>query len=181
MLAVWRWQRQRAKGLGHSVALRGGAVAFAQYRDDGRYEYRTKRGPTLVLTAAQLVKRLVSLVPPQGRHLTSFHGVFGPNAKLRPAVMQARSEPPPPTPTLSTNSGNTGKSEAKRPRLDWAALQQRTFGADVWACPCGGKRKVLAVITSRTTAEEILRNMRLLEARPPRPIAQAPPQLSLAV
>ena len=129
-------------------------------------------------TAAQLVKRLVALVPPKGRHLTSFHGVFGPNSKLRPAVMQARLEPNPARPSLST----TAKTDKpKRPRLDWAALQQRTFGVDVWTCRCGGKRKVLAVITSRKTAEEVLQNMRLLEPRPPAPVAQAPPQLSLAV
>ena len=309
VLAVWRWQRQRAKGLGHSGVLRGGAVAFAQFfgsalqltphlhvlvpeglwsgstfvplpapdeeevaailrrvvkqlskdfegldvpwpedgldalwaqgaqqrlplesvnepsghgrrlsvlegfrlhadtavhandrqglerlcrygsrgpvaedrlslREDGRYDYRTKRGPTLVLTGAQLVKRLVALVPPRGRHLTSFHGVFAPNAKLRPAVMQARLEPNSAKPTLST----TAKTDKpKRPRLDWAALQQRTFGSDVWTCHCGGHRKVLAVITSRRTAEEVLRNMRMLQPRPPAPTAQAPPQLSLAV
>ena len=35
----------------------------------------------------------------------------------------------------------------------------------------GGKRKVLAVITSRRTAEEILGNMGLLEPRPPPPNA----------
>src|SRR4051794_33502977 len=45
-------------------------------RKDGRYEYRTKRGPTLVLSAGQLVKRLVALVPPRGVHLTCYHGVF---------------------------------------------------------------------------------------------------------
>jgi len=41
-------------------------------REDGRYEYRTKRGPTLVLTGAQLVKRLLALVL---LSLTLFHHV----------------------------------------------------------------------------------------------------------
>jgi hypothetical protein len=148
-------------------------------RDDGRYEYRTKRGPTLVLTAAQLVKRLVALVPPRGRHLTSFHGVLAPNAGLRQLIARRPEEPSPPTPMLSTLPGKA--ATPKRPRLDWATLQQRTFGVDLWTCHCGGKRKLLAVITSRRTAEEVLRNMRLLEPRLPAPVARGPPQLQLAL
>ena len=50
----------------------------------------------MTLTAVALVKRLVALVPPQGLHLTCFHGVFAPNARLRRVVMQA--PPPPPAP-----------------------------------------------------------------------------------
>jgi hypothetical protein len=159
-------------------------------REDGRYEYRPKRGPTLVLTAAQLVKRLLALVPPRGKHLTTFHGLFAPNAGPRPRA---------PTPKEVTESSSaapgSGSPEAepeksartaegkrpKRPRLDWAELQKRTFDADVWQCSCGGKRRVLAVISSRRTAEEVLGNMGLLERRPRSPMAQGPPQLSLGL
>ena len=52
-------------------------------RDDGRYAYETKRGVTLVLTAEQLVKRLIALIVPQGLHLTNFHGVLAPAAAAR--------------------------------------------------------------------------------------------------
>ncbi|MCC7441621.1 MAG: hypothetical protein IT285_08310 [Bdellovibrionales bacterium] len=69
----------------------------------------------------------------------------------------------------------------KRPRLDWAMLQHRTFGTDVWACHCGGRRKVLGIITSPRTAEEVLGNMGLLDRPPRAPPAQAPPQLALAL
>src|SRR5512132_1498070 len=58
--------------------------------EDGRYGYRTKRGPTLILTGAELVKRLVALVPARSRHLTSFHGVFAPRARLRPSLIPCR-------------------------------------------------------------------------------------------
>ena len=50
---------------------------------DGRYRWQPKRGAALTLTAEALVKRLVALVPPRGLHLTCFHGVFAPNARLR--------------------------------------------------------------------------------------------------
>jgi hypothetical protein len=50
------------------------------------------------------------------------------------------------------------------------------------ACHCGGKRKVLALVTSRRTAEEILQNMGILPRVPHRPAkSQAPPQLALAL
>jgi len=149
-------------------------------RDDGRYEYRTKRGPTLVLTAAQLVKRLLALVPPRGRHLTSFHGLFASACALRSRVVGRPAPPEKPAQVLSTLPSRT-PDVPRRPRLDWATLLQRTFGADLWTCPCGGKRKVLAVITSRRTAEEVLQNMKMLPPKRPPALAQGPPQLKLAV
>jgi hypothetical protein len=43
-------------------------------REDGRYEYRTRKGQVLEFTGQGLVKRLVALIPPKGVHLTRFHG-----------------------------------------------------------------------------------------------------------
>ena len=67
----------------------------------------------------------------------------------------------------------------KRPTLDWATLHARTWGVDVWRCPCGGTRTVTALVTSHRTAEEILRNLGLLPAPLPLPPERAPPQLTL--
>ncbi len=58
-------------------------------------------------------------------------------------------------------SGAAEPAAIKSPRLDWATLHARTWKIDVWQCPCGGKRKVVAVVTSRRTAEELLRNLGL--------------------
>ncbi len=41
-------------------------------------EYTPKKGVSFTVTAQQLVRRLVSLVPPAKTHLTSFHGVYAP-------------------------------------------------------------------------------------------------------
>ena len=72
------------------------------------------------------------------------------------------------------------KSKLKRPTLDWAALHAKTWGVDVWTCRCGGKRKVMAVVTSRRTAEELLGNLGLMPPPfAPLPLAQAPPQPQL--
>lgn len=150
-------------------------------RDDGRYSYETKKGVTLVLTAEQLVRRLLWLIPPAKFHLTSFHGILSSHAAARAAVLPTPIAPAQP-PTAPATGATAGKPK-RRPRLDWAALHARTWGVDVWLCPCGGRRKVTAIVTSRSTAEEILRNLGLLPAPSPRPLAlaQAPPQLELSL
>jgi hypothetical protein len=167
--------------------------------EDGRYRYQCKRGKALVLTASALLKRLLALEPPERMHLTSYRGVFGPNAKKRPLSLgeksPAREEVPGPRKTLlprlallegqpqAGDGAEAPLARSRRPRLDWATLQRRTFGADVWKCRCGGEREVLAVVTSRTAAEELLRKLGLLERSKKRVPAQAQsppsPQLNL--
>jgi len=147
-------------------------------REDGRYEYAPKGdSPPLVLTAEVLVKRLLALLPPPRKHLTTFHGVYGPASKLRSRVVRA----PEVATTTPTEPSASPAAPQKRTRLDWATLQARTFGEDVWACPCGGRRTVLAVVTSRRTAEEVLQNLGMLTPRRALPQSQAPPQLALAL
>ena len=95
----------------------------------------------MVLTAADLLRRLLALIPPRGQHLTCFHGLFAPNAKLRGALMKAPAEPEKSGPPLSTLANAKPKQSHTPPRVDWATLQRRTFGNDVWECPCGGRRE----------------------------------------
>jgi hypothetical protein len=76
---------------------------------------------------------------------------------------------------------SAGPRSRQAPRLDWATIQQRTFGDDVFRCPCGGRRKVVAIVTNPRTVEEVLANLGLLPPRTPLPHAQAPPQLSLGL
>ncbi len=135
-----------------------------------QYEYTPKRGVTFTLTAADLVRRLVALVPPPRAHLTSFHGSYGPHAKLRPLLTATRISPPPPKP-------QPPKSKPKRRRLDWASLYQHTFGNDVLGYPCGGRRTIRALFSTHKAAEE--RFAALGRRLPSRllPDATAPPQL----
>ncbi|MDX2014721.1 MAG: transposase [Myxococcaceae bacterium] len=133
-----------------------GPVAESRLRrlEDGRYEYSPKgkdasgrpRG-AFVLTAAAFVRRLVALVPPPRAHLTSFHGVFAPHAALRPTVTLR------PTPTTPAPSRKTKRPRPTR-RLDWATLHQHTFGTDVLRCPCGGRRRLHAIHSTRKAAED---------------------------
>lgn len=154
-----------------------GPIAECRLRklEGDNYEYTPKRGVTFTLTAAQLVKRLVALVPPAKSHLTSFHGIYAPNAALRATVTVAR-----PVPAKSmTPKGKATK--AKRPRLDWAALHQHTFGNDVLRCPCGGRRTIRALFSTHKAAEERLAELGLRVTSRLLPKATAPPQLTLGV
>jgi hypothetical protein len=148
-------------------------------RDDELYEYTPKRGVTFTLTATDLVRRLVALAPPAKSHLTSFHGVYAPHAKLRGLVTAAPRPAEPPTPVARERPAKATKS--RRPRVDWATLHQHTFGNDVLQCPCGGRRIIKALFSTHKAAEERL----LALGRPPPsrhlPSSTAPPQLSLAV
>jgi hypothetical protein len=150
-------------------------------RDDGRYVYRTKKGLELVLTAQQLVRRLLALIPPRYAHGTNFHGVFASHANARAGLLPAptgaaalvKEDVRAPRAHAAPAAGPTRR---RRPRVDWATLHQRTWAVDVWQCPCGGRRRVVAVVTSPSTAEAMLRNMGRLPPREPLPLAQAPPQ-----
>jgi hypothetical protein len=146
---------------------------------DGRYVYRLRRpthsgATSLLLTAGQLVKRLATLLPPPRRHLTRFHGVFGPNARLRGVVTRLGRDvlPPPPPPTPES-------PRPKRPRIDWATLLRHSFQLDVLQCPCGGRRRLLAAVTSPAVAEKVLRDIGRLPPHLPLPTGPPPPQLSL--
>ena len=161
-----------------------GAVAESRLRrlEDGRYEYTPKKGTAFTVTAAALVRRLVALLPPQRLHLTSFHGGYAPNARLRPLITQPLA-PSQPTPMASAAPPKEVPAPAKpkRPRLDWAQLHQRTFGTDVLRCPCGGRRTIRRLHSTRKQAEVRLTELRVCLPSRVLPPATAPPQLSLSM
>ncbi|MDP2275404.1 MAG: hypothetical protein Q8K32_31950 [Archangium sp.] len=131
-------------------------------------------GTAFTVTAAALVKRLVASLPPPNRHLTSFHGVYGPNSRLRPIVMMRPTPPTAPTPAVSAPRHLCR-------RIDWATLHRRTFGTDVLQCPCGGRRTVTALHSTRKAAEKRLVELGLPCRSRLLPPQTAPPQRELAV
>lgn len=68
-----------------------------------------------------------------------------------------------------------------RRRIDWATLHRRTFGTDVLQCPCGGRRTVTALHSTRKAAEERLAQLGLPCRSLLLPPQTAPPQRELAV
>ena len=90
--------------------------------------------------------------------------------------------PPPAPPAPPSPSKKTKKKKARTTRrLDWASLHQHTFGVDVLRCPCGGRRRIHAIHSTRKTAEERLLQLgHQLPSRFILPPTTAQPSLPLA-
>ncbi len=91
-------------------------------------------------------------------------------------VAQARR----PSPTCASRPAPEAvpRNPTARPRLDWAQLLRRTWGFDVFDCPCGGRRRVLALVTHPDLARKILG----FPSHPrTRPLPTGPPQLELSL
>lgn len=169
--------------------------------DDGRVAYRIKapqgRRTHRVMTPVQFLARLCALIPPPRHPLVRFHGVFAPHCSWRGDVVAlvAPAAAPPyssseatqpcasqpscaapvalatPSP-LSTSA--TDNQIRVLSRIDWATLLQRVYDFDALACPCGGRLRVIALITDPQVAAAILTAVRLPSAPPPIARARAP-------
>jgi hypothetical protein len=64
-------------------------------------------------------------------------------------------------------------------RIPWRDLLLRVFREDVLACPCGGRRKILAFINERSVIEQILRRLGVPTAGPPTAPARLTPHSEL--
>lgn len=66
-------------------------------------------------------------------------------------------------------------------RATWAELLQRVFAIDVLTCPhCGGKRKLIALITEGLVVRKILAHLSLPTEPPALAPARAPPEPEFA-
>jgi len=59
-------------------------------------------------------------------------------------------------------------------RIPWSELLLRVFREDILACPCGGRRKVIAFIDERPVIERILAHLGLPTTGPPTAPARPP-------
>jgi hypothetical protein len=108
----------------------------------------------LVFTPLELIEKLAVLVPPPGRHLVTYHGIWGSASLWRKEVVpggQAQGQAPDekgPGSEADEASGAKPELGGMAPRrTPWAQLMARTFGLDVLCCPkCGGRMKIKAVI-----------------------------------
>jgi len=137
-------------------------------RDDGRIELtlkRPRRGGvrTFVFEPLSFVARLAALIPRPGSHSVRYYGCLSSGSPLRPWVVPV---PPDPTPDRPT--------APQRPQtMPWADLMQRVFHEDVLACPCGGRLRIVAVLTQpdalqAVAAAIILSSQSSARAPPPR-------------
>jgi hypothetical protein len=72
-----------------------------------------------------------------------------------------------------------GALMASSPRVDWPTLMRRTFSVDVLACAhCGGRLRVLAVLTEEAAVSKILAHLKMPTTGPPMARARAPDDMS---
>jgi len=148
----------------------------------------------LELEPLALMRRLASLVPPPGRHDTSYYGVFAANSAWRSRLVRALRKAPeghghpgwndeesavvtlPAEPDLGMDGGGDGSPERYIP---WAELLRRVHGVDVLRCSCGGRRKVLAYVTAKEEIRQSLERLGLWTDPPKVARAREPPQAEL--
>ncbi len=132
--------------------------------EDGRLEYQLKRPwsdgtRSVVFEPLEFLEKVVALMPRPWTHLVRYHGVFAPNAKMRPLVIGAGTLVP-----VSQEEGNApaqdGQAGARggaRRVIPWAELIRRVFMVDVLCCPtCGQSMTIISVLTDPDVVEPFL-------------------------
>jgi hypothetical protein len=121
----------------------------------------------------QFLARLCALVPPPGFHMTRYYGVFASHHRLREHVIPRPAAPPPP-PQLAldfAHPDDPAESSPRPRRIAWAKLLARVFALDITRCrTCGGRMRVLAVVSDADAIARILHGARA--PPPPPPLGQ---------
>ncbi|WP_437911559.1 hypothetical protein WME73_28270 [Sorangium sp. So ce302] len=68
----------------------------------------------------------------------------------------------------------TGVTKPVGARIDWASLLRRGYLEDVLACPCGGRRRLVADISEREVIVALLKHLGLPSEAPPIARARSP-------
>ena len=94
----------------------------------------------------------------------------------RPAPSDRGLAPESATPSGPRTARASGGGVAKPvgQRIDWASLIRRTYLEDVLACPCGGRRFILADIIEPEVVVAILQHLGLPTESPPLAKARSP-------
>ena len=118
------------------------------------------------MSPLEFMQRLAALVPRPRLHLTRFHGVLAPNARLRAAVV--------PGPPKNTSAPADEHAHGAPARMNWARLLKRVFAIDLEHCSqCGGDFKIIAAIEEPAVIVKILTHLGLPARAPPRSPARS--------
>lgn len=120
---------------------------------------RWKDGTTAVVYQANaFIQRLAAQVPLQRRPMWHYDGVFAPNAASRRAIV--------PGAWRHRRRSACGGLELLAPariatKLHWSEALRRAFAIDLLRCPCGGQRKVPALVQSERECARTLGHLGL--------------------
>jgi hypothetical protein len=153
----------------------------------------------LRLSALEFLDRLATILPPPRIHRHRYHGVFAPNAPLRPLVTAWTQEDnalvaqvPGPDPQLPLTSPASPPEPEKPPRQPsdtatprssrWAALLARIYETFPLTCPtCAAPLTFIAFLTEPEPITQILAHIGEPTSPPLIHPARGPPQTELAM
>ena len=121
----------------------------------------------IVMSPRDLLLRLLAQIPLPGRALLRYHGCFAPAAPLRAQVVAAGAKAPRRRKKAPAEGSTPVEASAERmvaeatQRMTWAVCLKRSFSFDVLACPCGGRRKLVAAVQDRAEVERFLKHLEL--------------------
>ena len=164
-------QRERLEHLCRYVARPAIATERLSLAPDGRVIYRLRRhwrdGTSAVsFDPLTFIERLAALIPRPRAHQHTYHGVLAPAAPYRDLIVPGPREgsaaraaaPDGCEPSSCSHSSQRSSSR----RSTWAELLQRVFSIDVLHCNhCGGRRKLIALITDGVVVRKILDHLGL--------------------
>ena len=173
---------QRSRRAGARGALFGAPADVAADRltalPDGNVALRLKRRwsdgtEALIFTPAELIAKLLPLIPRPRKHVIRFHGVLAPAAAARSGIVPQPKAAEPSKPTAPPGTAY---------RLPWANLLRRVFLVDALDCPrCHGRMRIVAAVMEAMAVERILRHVGHEPRAPTLTPARAPPERDLVV
>jgi hypothetical protein len=115
------------------------------------------------MSPLEFMQRLAALVPRPRLHLTRFHGVLAPHARLRGAIVPGLAK------RTQAHATDCAHAHGGSARMSWARLLKRVFDIDIERCPrCGGNLKIIAPIEEPEVIVKILTHLGLPARAPPR-------------
>lgn len=119
-----------------------------------------------------LLCRLATSVPPPRYHIVKYAGVLAPASPWRPRI----APPKPVVEPLPESAEEPAPKRAGSNYRGWAELLRRTFSIDVLKCEaCGGRMKLLAMVTDPRSVERYLAKIGETTDVPGRAPSRGPP------
>lgn len=131
----------------------------------------------LELEPLALLRRLASLVPPPGSHDTAYFGIFAAHSADRRKFVKAKRVDPEECrghagldeheeeistiPAAPDPDPEAAAEEPPERYVRWADLLRKVHGFDVLACPCGGRRKVVDLVSEPDEIRDTLARLGL--------------------
>jgi len=107
----------------------------------------------------------------RGQHGTRYYGIYANRSRLSAPLSKNEAAELPAIP----RPGDGDSDFAKSRRASWARLLRKIFEVDPMLCPCGGKMKIVSVITDPRVVDRILRHLESRACRGRDPFQPRPP------